>query len=319
VPLKPTYTVQRGEVVERLQFTGRIVPVDLRSLFFRTGGRVQSVYVQEGDQVTAGQVLADLESLAGLERQLAMQKLSMRRAELNVEIAQLRLDQYTLSTPAHSPGFDQEAAIKERELGLAKIALEETSLNLEELEEVVLSAQVVAPVEGQVLSLKIIEGGSVEAYQTVMLLAGSDQLEVSANLSSSDLNRLAEGMPAEVVPSGRPGEAIAGKVRRLPYPYGEGSVDDEEGNATARIHLDVSPQNIGLRLGDPVRVTVVIARAPDTLWIPPQAIRTFDGRRFVVVQEGAFQQRIDIRPGIQGDERVEILEGLHEGQLVIGP
>ena len=68
-----------------------------------------------------------------------------------------------------------------------------------------------------------------------------------------------------------------------------------------------------------MRITIVIEKRPDTLWLPPQAIRVFEGRRFVVVQEEGFQQRVDIKMGIEGEDRVEILEGLEEGQVVVSP
>jgi multidrug efflux pump subunit AcrA (membrane-fusion protein) len=74
----------------------------------------------------------------------------------------------------------------------------------------------------------------------------------------------------------------------------------------------------GFELGDLVRVTVVLEAKPDVLWLPPQAIRTFEGRRFVVVQEEDAQRRVDVNVGIQGEDRVEIEEGLSEGDVVLG-
>jgi len=67
-----------------------------------------------------------------------------------------------------------------------------------------------------------------------------------------------------------------------------------------------------------VRITVVLERKEDVLWLPPQAIRTFEGRKFVVVQEGEGQLRVDVKVGIESEDRVEIEEGLTEGQIVIG-
>jgi multidrug efflux pump subunit AcrA (membrane-fusion protein) len=67
-----------------------------------------------------------------------------------------------------------------------------------------------------------------------------------------------------------------------------------------------------------MRVTALLERKSDVLWLPPQAIRTFEGRRFVVVQDGAAQRRVDVKIGIEGADRLEIGEGLSEGQTVIG-
>ena len=53
--------------------------------------------------------------------------------------------------------------------------------------------------------------------------------------------------------------------------------------------------------------------------MPPQAIRNFNGRRFAVVQDGDVQRRVDVKIGIQAEDRVEIEEGLQAGQTVVGP
>ena len=49
---KPTYTVERGDVVGLAHFSGRIRPVVERELYFRINGRTRKIYVQEGDTVT---------------------------------------------------------------------------------------------------------------------------------------------------------------------------------------------------------------------------------------------------------------------------
>jgi len=55
------------------------------------------------------------------------------------------------------------------------------------------------------------------------------------------------------------------------------------------------------------------------LWLPPQAIREFGGRKFVVLQEGDVQRRVDVKVGVVSDDRVEIITGLNEGQVVVSP
>ena len=99
IPTKPTYTVERGEVIEEMQFSARVAPVVQEELFFRTAGRVRGVYAEDGDFVEAGQVIADLEFLDDLERQLASDQLRLRRAEIYVENAQLALDLFKQNAP----------------------------------------------------------------------------------------------------------------------------------------------------------------------------------------------------------------------------
>ena len=54
------------------------------------------------------------------------------------------------------------------------------------------------------------------------------------------------------------------------------------------------------------------------MWLPPAAIRNFEGRNFVVIQEGDAQRRQDVKLGVKNEDQVEILEGLEEGQTIVG-
>jgi multidrug efflux pump subunit AcrA (membrane-fusion protein) len=75
----PTYTVQRGTVEEDLVFSGRWLPRDQTTLAFEVAGTVRGVYVQGGDTVTTGELLADFDT-SDLENQLSNAKLSLNSA-----------------------------------------------------------------------------------------------------------------------------------------------------------------------------------------------------------------------------------------------
>ena len=57
----------------------------------------------------------------------------------------------------------------------------------------------------------------------------------------------------------------------------------------------------------------------NVLWLPPAAVREFNGRHFVVILEDRTQKRIDVSIGLQNEDQLEIESGLSEGQVVIGP
>lgn len=308
VSTNPTYTVERGEVVKQIEFRGVIAPVVEQELFFRTDGRVRNVFVQQGDLVTAGQVMADLE-IDALEQQLAFDLLALRRAEINLEIARLELERVTKLSPN-----SHEAAIKGFQVELAEIALQETSLGMQDLEGAIADAQIIAPFDGQVLRFSLSEGREVEAFRPVASVADPSELEVRADLTDRQMGDLAEGMPVTLSLADRPGQEIQGSIRRLPPPYGSGSEQDE----STRVRLALAPDEAGIEQGDRVRLIVVVERREDVLWLPPQAIRIFSGRKFVLVRQEAGQQRVDVQLGLQTENRVEIEAGLTEGQVVFG-
>jgi multidrug efflux pump subunit AcrA (membrane-fusion protein) len=348
VPRKPTYTVQQGEVVKELTFSGRISPVVEEELFFRTSGRVRSVFVKRNDMVTAGTLIAELE-IDVLERELASAQLELEQAttvleaaqrnleydlrvsQINVEMEQIKLADLRSKTPPDP----ESIALQEKQVELAQIAhermnqgvdaglisnFERAKLNVSKLEASIGDSQIHAPFDGQLLSVSLTPGQGVEAFQKVVSLADVTALEVSADLLSDQMTQLVEEMPVQVTLVSRPGEIITGQIRLLPYPYGSGgrgiSVEDQD--KSTRFSLDQSAEELGFQLGDLVRVTAELERKADVLWLPPQALRVFDGRRFAVVQDGDVQRRVDVLVGIQTEERVEIEEGLELGQTVVG-
>ncbi|MGC9348271.1 MAG: efflux RND transporter periplasmic adaptor subunit [Anaerolineae bacterium] len=402
VPTNPTYTVQRGDVIRELQFTGLVAPVVEEDLFFGVGGYVDEVYVRRNEEVEEGQLLAELEVTdlknqitqkeaelqavqMDYERKVSEAENSVRAAELrvarlqasgndsqitiariNLEKARIRLaeaqDEYNKSLDRDWEREDvregyaravrdaqwdveikeaqyqdallaqqrnqYEIELAEMDLDLAKMRLAEietgldvtrTQLALNRLEDQLNDARIVAPFDGVILLLNVIEGRQVQGYDVVMRIADPTELEVSADLQDSEMSELSEGMEIVAEFVNRPGEKLAGTIRRLPYPYGGGgrtdSVRDEDQSVRIDLNLDATDYNYDI--GDRLRMTVELERAEGALWLPPQAVRTFEGRSFVVVQDEGAQRRVDVRLGIRSDDRVEILDGLEEGQVVI--
>jgi macrolide-specific efflux system membrane fusion protein len=318
VPQKPTYTVQVGGVTAMVEDTGRIAPVTQFSLFFRTDGRVRNVNVKEGDVVKKGQVLADLEVLNGLERRQAQSSLTVRRAEIQLEMAKLQL-QMTESDAVtnHQKIFD--IPMKKFEVELAQIGLDEANLNNEDVSAVVNDAQLVAPIDGTVISMISAPGGTAVAYKEAMVVADVNSVEVSLDLTSANQGQVDVGLPATLVPVSHPDMQLTGRVRKLPTYGSADTTSVTSAEKTTRISFDSLPPDIKLPIGERVDVKIILQHKDNVLYLPPQAIRTFEDRKFAVVQEGLGQKRVDLKIGIQAADRVEILEGLSEGQVVIAP
>jgi hypothetical protein len=213
-------------------------------------------------------------------------------------------------------GYDEELTLKGNTLELAMITYEETLVNVSDVESAITDSQIIAPFDGVFTTLGLREGRLVEAFIVYAVVSDMTVLELSASLLSEDMISLEEGMLVTAQLSSRPGETYNGAIRYLPY----GQVVEEfEHDNTTRISLDVGAEELGLEEGDLMRVTVVLEQKDNVLWVPPQVIRSFQGRDFVVVQEDGYQLRVDVTIGIVGDDRIEIEDGLEEGQIVVSP
>lgn len=224
-----------------------------------------------------------------------------------------------------------EAALKQAELDYAQavanadpdsynlrllaLEIEQAQLDIQDLENQIASARLIAPFDGQVLSLSIEPGDTVQAYSTVGVLADPTKLEITAELSSDELSQMALNQPALITLRNRPGETFHGVVRQLPYPYGGTTVDT--GDDTA-VHVSVEGE-VEMALGELATVSIILQEKENVLWLPPAAIRTYQGRNFVVIQNpDGSQRRVDVLLGIITDKQVEIVAGLEAGQIVIG-
>jgi RND family efflux transporter MFP subunit len=325
---KPTYKVTRGDVTAQVKFSARVIPAIEEELYFRADGRVRKVYVRSGDTVKKGQVLADLISLDQMEMQAKQQGYNQRKAEIALEMAWLNQQLAATQDSTWNAGYEIRQKLNQFEVELAQIDLDETKLHTKDLDKAIADSQIVSPMDGKVLSISVLEGSEVRAYNPMITVGDDSKLEVGGTLTSTQMQDLAEGMLANVELPNRPGEKLTGKIRSLPYPYGTGggtkgsSSTSSTGAAadnTTRIALDNADSIKGFRLGDLVQVTAILESKKNVLWLPPQAIRTFEGRNFVVVKTDNLPKRMDVRLGIKNEEQVEILEGLEEGQIVIAP
>ena len=304
IPLKPTYTVQKGEVTRLLNFVGRIGPVAREDLYFKTGGRVNKVYVKESDIVKKGQLLAELDTGSSFY--------DLQRAQINLDNAKLDLELAKIQNPSPSKEYPIIMALKENEVKMAQLALDQ-------LNDSVANAQIFAPIDGTLISMTLTEGTTVDAFSPVIVVANLDTLEVAAELTTDQMSQVTEGMPVSATPVGRPGDALTGTISSLPYPYGKGGSATDQTNNIAKITIVANLVKAGYSLGDLLQVTAVLEKKEDALWLPPAAIRTFQGRQFVVVKTGEGQSQVDVKLGIQSTDKVEILEGLTEGQVVLAP
>jgi RND family efflux transporter MFP subunit len=319
VPAKPTYTVQRGTIIDQVIFDGHIVPVKQQELYFKVGGRVRKTYVQEGDLVKAGELLADLEAADGMERQQALRELSVKRAQIRLNMAKMDLNLFKINANPYDASYESQMYLRSAQVDLAQLDLDETNMGLNDGTKSLSDAQIIAPFDGKLLSLGTSDGKEVEGYKPVAVIADVNTLEISADPSSDVTGKVTEKMAATVQPND-PSSTIKSfdaVIRRLPYNIGGTSTDAASSDKTIRISPSVAPQDAGYKLGDLVKVTVVLQRKENALWLPPSAIRNYEGRNFVLVKNGTVQERIDVRLGIIEVDKVEILDGVKEGMLVI--
>jgi len=321
-PVRPTFTVQRGDITVEAKLSGRVTSLALRTVYFQINGQVREVYANVNDVVKQGQLLGELAEAQELRAKADETRRTVRRAQIDLEIAQLTLEQ--LKSQRRS---ENEIKIQELQVELAQMKLDETleSLGidpnapvLDELDAQVAQARAFAPSDGTIIAA-INVGQNVTPATPAFVLGDPKQLEVIASLDASkgdqEVKEMFEGMPVTITPEANTDVKLTGTIRQLPSPYGTGASDE----GAIHVTLDSPPSASTYQNGDKVSVVVQLASKKGVLWLPPDAIRSAGGRTFVIINSDSGPKRVDVEIGLQTRDMVEIISGLEESQVVVGP
>jgi macrolide-specific efflux system membrane fusion protein len=319
-PVRPTFTVQRGDIAVEANLSGRVSPLALNTVFFEISGQVREVYVNVNDVVTEGQLLGELDKALELRAKADETQRIIRRAQIDLEIAKLTLEQFeSQGRPA------TEIEIQKLKVELAQLDFDELIESMgidpeavvsDEIDAQVAQARAFSPADGTIISA-VSAGRNVSPTTVAFVLGDPDKLEVIADLDAGDdqVREMFEGMPVTVVVDAKNGIELEGTIRQLPSPYGTGPSEER----VIHVVLDVPPSANTYESGDKVTVQLVLASRSDILWLPPDAIRSAGGRTFVIVNSDSGPKRVDVEIGLQTRDMIEIVSGLTEGQVVVGP
>jgi multidrug efflux pump subunit AcrA (membrane-fusion protein) len=248
----------------------------------------------------------------------------VRAAETAVARAERDLAQLSVIDPADPDIAGARQAVAEAELDVriaqqADFAREQTAidaahLDLAQAQRVIAAGRIVAPQDGVIVAVALRPGDQVEAFAPLIELANPENLEVAAELASDQIRQLGEGQPAEIRLLARPDLPLPAVIRRLPI-GGSGVVQAED--RTTRLQI-TDLRGLTLEANAVVQIRIVLERKTAVLLLPPEAVRSFEGRRFVVVRDGERERRVPVRSGIETPALVEILEGVAEGDVIVG-
>lgn len=169
----------------------------------------------------------------------------------------------------------------------------------------------VAPVTGIVLEKHVVEGQRVLPGMHLYRLADLREMWVEGEVFEQDLQFVRTGSRAEIEVAAYPGERRVGRVSFV-YPM----VD--EGSRTNRVRVTVPNRDMALKPGMYATIFFYAHIGSDVIAIPLEAVVITGERNLVFVRddEGMLMSR-EVVLGPRGGDRVQILEGLTEGETIV--
>jgi HlyD family secretion protein len=299
--------------------------------------RVRQVTVDVGDTVRAGQLLAEMDPV-DLDQRLTATAAAAARAQNAIDTASaqladsiarrevaaanaLRYDdlgRQGFVSSSVTEGKSQELKSAEAQRAAAEATLAGARQDLGRLNaerdgvrQQRASLRLLAPADGIVTARDAEPGSTVVAGQAVLRLVAADSLWVKLRLDQNRSAGLQPGLAADIVLRSRPGQKLAGKVARI-----EMLSDSVTEERIAQVSFDVPPANVSV--GEMCEISLRLPDVRQALAVPNAALRQRGGKPGVWVQAADGLSFVAVRAGASGaDGRVQILEGLKEGDAVI--
>jgi len=246
------------------------------------------------------------QQLVNAQQQLKSAQISYFSAAQNYNKYQFSVDQ--AENAVLQAELELQRAIDEATGGVKDESVRSAQLAIDQIKQKIANSSLFAPIDGVILEVDISPGDMVQAYETVIVIGLPEPKEVVASLAISDANKLSVGMTGVCQVMNRPETAVGCVVRSIP-------LSSKEADQTTRVAASL--QNVAEN--QLIEVQLPLEVRENVLWLPPSVIRTFQNRTFVVLDTPDGARTVDVQLGLETDERVEIVSGVEEGDVVIAP
>ena len=291
-----TAEVTRGDIESSVLATGILEATKMVNVGAQVSGQVKRMYVELGDQVKQGQLIAQIDSVrqendlktAEANIKNLMAQLAVKNANLAKVAAEYQRQQAMYAQDATSRA-ELESALASYKTAQADInavnaQIEQSRLTIATAKENLGYTQIVAPMDGTIVAIVTEEGQTVNANQsapTIVKLAKLDTMTVKAEISEADVMRVQEGQTVYFTTLGESEKKHYATLRQVePAPKSINSETSNSGSSSSNTAVyynalfDVPNEDGKLRIDMTAQVYIVLDEAKNALTIPSSAIQS---------------------------------------------
>ena len=249
--------------------------------------------------------------------------------QMSLAVSQSMLDvQYALSNDPEIQGWKRQiTALQEEQSHLqtgkaaqvnpgtatsAKAQLDSTTLTQEDTISKIDAAKegVKSDFNGVVTAVSVVEGATVTAGAQTVTLANLDDVEVSVQISKSDLPKIAIGQQVDITINNK---SYTGEISKM---SGTASKNNN-GVAVVDTTIKVTNPDSDIILGGEANNKIHAQKADNTLVLPYEYVQTDSEGDYVYVVEDGIVVRKNVTIGIASSTEAQIVDGLNAGDKII--
>lgn len=290
--------VSRKYLSEPIIASGVLSSKSEMKLAFKTGGMIRRIYVQEGQSVQEGQLLAELD-LSEIDAQVRQAKLGLEKSERDLErVKKLYADEATTLTNVQdaTTGFD-----------VAKQSVQVAEFNQK-------LSRIYAPTSGRILRKISEQGELITPFAPAFILGtGESAYIVNVGLADRDVVKVKIGDVATVYLDAYPNEAFQARITQIAQ-----TVNPATG--TFEAELQIQPNGKKLISGFVAKAEISTGKGVSTLAVPIEALVEADKNTAFVYSYNTKNQSVSKIPVSIGSifgSNVAIISGISEGTQIV--
>jgi len=252
-------------------------------------------------------------------------KASVANAEIAVRLAEIQLQQ-TLEGASQQAIKSAEAQLAQAQASLAKLEdgpsqedlelaraqVEQSRLSLESATLRLEDATITAPFDGVVVEVHIKAEEYASPTAPAIVLMDLSRFHTDVFIDELDIGRVEAGQEVSVEFDAFPGQGLTGRVVHV-----ADAGTPAQGLVTYEVTVDLGDPALPIKADMTAGVKIIVARREDVLLVPGRAVRRDGESRYVELVEGTSLTRAPVELGVSGEEYIEILSGVEEGDEVV--
>ncbi|ELW7386879.1 efflux RND transporter periplasmic adaptor subunit [Yersinia enterocolitica] len=337
-----TETIGRGDIERNVMATGSLKPSLQVNVGAQVNGQLTKLYVKQGDRVTRGQLLAEIDPTLQ-QNELRKSEAELQSAQAQKQASQALLRQYLLefrrqqtlakegsgvksALEKAQAQYDSQLAqlhVNEAQIVQSQMAMETAKANLG-------FTRIMAPIDGEVLGIVTKEGQTIVSSQTaptILVLANVDTMTVHTRISETDILKVSVGQPLWFYVVADPERCYDSRMDAIQEASAESLREDSSGSANSQQPsavyyngiFNIANQERLLRTSMTAQVFIITAQAKNVLRVPLSALgeQQPDKRYRVQIINGKQTSVRWVSVGLRNAQYAEVKAGLAQGDQVL--
>ncbi len=315
-PVAPSVEItnpERGDISSVISFSGDILAIEQANIFSRANGNIEKIFVDIGDYVNAGKLLAVIDKSLYLQNVKQIEGI-YRVAEATAEndVVNLERTKILFEKGLTSQSEYDNARTK---LNVSNAQVETAKANLQNARIQLSYCDIRAPFTGYITK-KLLDRGTLVSstgavQNTIFVLSDIRKLKIMLNILERDLPLIDRISTVSIKTDSYPDKTFTGRFNKI-------SQSIDLGTRTMPAQIDIDNRDEMLKPGMFAKVELTLQKNTDVLKLPAQCVLKDGDKYYVyVVNDEMIANKKYVEVGIVTNNETEIINGLNESEKII--